>query len=168
MSGACTKLKLRKLQTVARFIKQGLFMTTRLGSPEPVFKIRADLPYDQMSNYELIHCLTDRGWKWQKWVPKAARKKSATIPLKYIPGGEKIWLSGSLTSKGYLRCLVFSQDSTSPTIVQLFITCYDLCCVADAEFLGEWNQPVVRVGDVGCVSSLADSVERIMLRTISI
>ena len=66
---------------------------------ERPFKVcqRREVPIADMTTYELIVLLRERGWVWNLWVPKSKRPAHLVLPEAYVPGSAKVWFSPGIS-----------------------------------------------------------------------
>lgn len=80
-------------------------------SPFPAIHVRGGVPFAEMSSYELLRSLTERGWVWQQ--------KPKRRPPAFSPGSPKVFYTSSLElPHAYALCLlqadvVFGLGATS-------------------------------------------------------
>ena len=82
-----------------------------LSSPQPFFRIRDCIALEDMTEYELIKTLQDRGWSWCLWVPPSKRrKKDPPLPIGYRRHDPLVYYSTAKVQCGYLIALAKSED----------------------------------------------------------
>ena len=83
-----------------------------VSKPVRVFAHQLAISRDKMSKYELMAIVEDDGWTWQQWLPPSQRTtRMAALSFEpYVRDGPKVWYSGKVPSKVYLRCLLTAPD----------------------------------------------------------
>jgi len=91
-----------------------LFPVWTLSQPELVLPISDDcVPLQDLSSYQLMRILHDKGWRWDMWIPTKRRSKAQrqALPVAYELGAEKVWFSSTTrVSKYYLVCLLMAEE----------------------------------------------------------
>ena len=82
-----------------------------LSSPQPFFRIRDCIALEDMTEYELIKTLQDRGWSWCLWVPPSKRRKrDPPLPIGYRRHDPLVYYTTAKVQCGYLIALAKSED----------------------------------------------------------
>ena len=106
---------------------QQLYSASRFSSSTNMFEVRP-LPLEDLTSYELLATLRDRGWEWREWIPPSRRKKTnEVLAIAYTSDSEKVWFSTAAeVSHGYLHCLCDSEARNQLFIISIFYFSFSL------------------------------------------
>ena len=98
-----------------------------LASPERVFAVRSHLALKDLTGFELMTTLGDRGWQWRAWVPKSQRRRND--PETYQPQRQHaplIWYSNLKPSLPYMQTLLQCDELYGAGLPEIPHGCTDL------------------------------------------